>query len=215
MLRIALIAAAAIAATPASAALVTSLNGSTAVTMPTLNYFGPGPQALTADIEWTSTNDTRQGGSVFGYESGYGFSANGFWSGFPMAGVNSNNNIYGVIDTMSFTLTSPTKAFGGRINWVGDNVDVTISAYDAMNNLLESHVVANAGGNVLTPDRFYAIYRSQGDIARFAMTAGYIAIADIEVGGAVPEPATWAMLIAGFGLVGAASRRRRLSLSRA
>ena len=25
----------------------------------------------------------------------------------------------------------------------------------------------------------------------------------------VPEPATWAMLIAGFGLVGAAARRRR------
>jgi hypothetical protein len=28
-------------------------------------------------------------------------------------------------------------------------------------------------------------------------------------GGAVPEPASWAMLIAGFGLVGAAARRRR------
>jgi hypothetical protein len=26
---------------------------------------------------------------------------------------------------------------------------------------------------------------------------------------AVPEPATWAMLIAGFGFVGAAARRRR------
>ena len=29
--------------------------------------------------------------------------------------------------------------------------------------------------------------------------------------GGVPEPATWAMLIAGFGLVGAAARRRRLA----
>ncbi len=29
--------------------------------------------------------------------------------------------------------------------------------------------------------------------------------------GAVPEPASWAMLIAGFGLVGAAARRRRLA----
>jgi hypothetical protein len=28
-------------------------------------------------------------------------------------------------------------------------------------------------------------------------------------GGAVPEPASWAMLIAGFGLVGASARRRR------
>ena len=31
--------------------------------------------------------------------------------------------------------------------------------------------------------------------------------------GAVPEPATWAMLIAGFGLIGAAMRRRRISVS--
>jgi hypothetical protein len=31
----------------------------------------------------------------------------------------------------------------------------------------------------------------------------------ITTGGPVPEPATWAMLIAGFGLVGAAARRRR------
>ncbi|OYU15929.1 MAG: hypothetical protein CFE37_03605 [Alphaproteobacteria bacterium PA4] len=28
-------------------------------------------------------------------------------------------------------------------------------------------------------------------------------------GGGVPEPASWAMLIAGFGLTGAAMRRRR------
>ena len=29
---------------------------------------------------------------------------------------------------------------------------------------------------------------------------------------AVPEPSTWAMLIAGFGLVGAANRRRRIAI---
>jgi hypothetical protein len=31
--------------------------------------------------------------------------------------------------------------------------------------------------------------------------------------GAVPEPATWAMMIAGFGLVGAAARRRRMTVA--
>lgn len=40
---------------------------------------------------------------------------------------------------------------------------------------------------------------------------GQFSIADVEAGGAagaVPEPATWAMLLAGFGLVGATMRRR-------
>ncbi len=36
---------------------------------------------------------------------------------------------------------------------------------------------------------------------------------DTPVGGAVPEPATWAMLILGFGLVGASARRRRAAIA--
>jgi len=39
-------------------------------------------------------------------------------------------------------------------------------------------------------------------------------LADVgSLGGAVPEPASWAMLIAGFGLVGAANRRRRITVA--
>lgn len=34
-------------------------------------------------------------------------------------------------------------------------------------------------------------------------------IDDVALGAIVPEPATWAMLVSGFGLVGVASRRRR------
>jgi hypothetical protein len=36
-----------------------------------------------------------------------------------------------------------------------------------------------------------------------------VRVSGLGGGGAVPEPATWAMLIAGFGLVGLAARRRR------
>ena len=46
----------------------------------------------------------------------------------------------------------------------------------------------------------YALDRVQLEVLNPGMPGG---------GGAIPEPATWAMLIAGFGLVGAAARRRR------
>lgn len=45
-------------------------------------------------------------------------------------------------------------------------------------------------------------------IAIFGYTGGN-PVAQLALGGAVPEPASWAMLIAGFGLTGAALRRRR------
>ncbi|WP_310475831.1 PEPxxWA-CTERM sorting domain-containing protein [Sandarakinorhabdus sp.] len=51
----------------------------------------------------------------------------------------------------------------------------------------------------------YAIRFAQADNQLF-FTQG---VDNVFVGGAVPEPASWAMLIAGFGLVGAAARRRR------
>lgn len=50
------------------------------------------------------------------------------------------------------------------------------------------------------------------DVGNFigAQNAALNFAAPLNVGG-VPEPASWAMMIAGFGLIGAASRRRRLA----
>lgn len=63
--------------------------------------------------------------------------------------------------------------------------------------------VADAG-EVITGLRL----RSTGIAFEFDNFAAATAI-DPTVGPGVPEPASWAMLIAGFGLVGAVSRRRR------
>ena len=38
------------------------------------------------------------------------------------------------------------------------------------------------------------------------------AVDDLSIGGAVPEPATWSLMIGGFGMTGAALRRRRETL---
>ncbi len=48
---------------------------------------------------------------------------------------------------------------------------------------------------------------------RFTSTGVAFEFDDFAAAGTVPEPATWAMLIAGFGLVGLAARRRRAGVA--
>ena len=47
----------------------------------------------------------------------------------------------------------------------------------------------------------------------FANQPDYYSLDNVSVTSNVPEAATWAMLIAGFGLVGAAARRRQVALA--
>ncbi len=76
--------------------------------------------------------------------------------------------------------------------------------------------------NVAAVNTFGLVTRDSGtfssiftDRFRFTATGGdnYYALSQFEAYGVVPEPASWAMLIAGFGLVGAAARRRRVTVS--
>lgn len=74
-----------------------------------------------------------------------------------------------------------------------------------------------ADGNQFSPGTnglFYAKVGAGESISglTFASSQNSFEIDDIS-GSAVPEPATWAMMIAGFGLAGAAIRRRRSTLA--
>jgi len=198
----------------ASTSVITSAPaGSTFVAFPVLNYFGPGPQTFGGDITWSSTNASTQGGSVFGYNGGYGFDSNGF-SSDNLVGLNDSSHVYGISpDSMEFDFSTAVSAVGGVLNWVPDNGDtVTISAFDAGNNLLGSLQLAAGGANSVTPDSFYGFQSSTADISRFVLTDGYVAVLDglsVGGGGAVPEPATWALSILGFFGAGSMLRRRR------
>jgi hypothetical protein len=86
------------------------------------------------------------------------------------------------------------------------------------NNTVRLDFIAPESFNHCTPfDGVYyvdcaAIFHLQG--ANFQVrTSGLsdvtLTISDARIPGAIPEPASWAMLIAGFGLVGAAQRRIR------
>src|ERR1039458_6878951 len=121
-----LIAILAAAALPAGATITIGSATPTVDTIqiPTLNYFGPGPQSFTgtdaaSTYTWSSTNATTQGGSVYGYTGGYGFVGNGYWDGAlgPMIGVNDSTDVYGVTDVMTITFTgAPVYEAGDYFN---------------------------------------------------------------------------------------------------
>lgn len=52
---------------------------------------------------------------------------------------------------------------------------------------------------------------SNDDFGAYALTISGPGV--ISVGGAIPEPATWALMIGGFALTGAAMRRRKVALT--
>ena len=65
-------------------------------------------------------------------------------------------------------------------------------------------------GIIRLPGTFTSITFTDTSEVWHGFTLGVLDVAEPGPGG-VPEPATWAMLIAGFGLVGAALRRRRVT----
>jgi len=176
--------------------------------MPTVNYFGGGPQfGGPPNYTWTSTNTSNQGGSVFGYTGGYGFLGNGFWDGSlgPMAGVNDSFDIYGVSDTMTFAFDSPVSWVGGFFNYVPDGSTPTILAvYDTGGNLIESYnLTFHTDGSTNSGE--WIRFTESTPIGFFTMTDNYVGVTGSAV--ATPEPATMLLLGSGFGLLGMIRRK--------
>jgi PEP-CTERM motif len=206
------VAAVAAIAVPASAAsLLTSAAGYTG---PVLNLsafnsfytFTAGPVGLPGGITYSSTNVN----SVLG-NGGYGLADNGASVTTLIVGTNS------MTDTVTFTFATPVSQFGGGFNYaiaigepVGDSP--VISAFDSSNNLIAAYDLQSLAP-ISTPGAndvflFRGIDGGGTGIASFTLSGSFIIIAGTATG-AVPEPANWALLIAGFGLVGAAMRRQR------
>ncbi|OEZ55867.1 MULTISPECIES: PEP-CTERM sorting domain-containing protein [unclassified Duganella] len=184
----------------AQAAPVTSIPGGTVLPMPVLQYFGAGPQVLAPGVIWSSANNN----SVYGYDAGYGFANNGFWAGMPMAGTNDSSS------TMMLAFSQAVSGVGAFLNYAAprDYGTATIAAYDSTFTLIESTTLTfltNGGNN---QGEFHGFMENTPSISYFTMTGAYIGATEFTVL-AVPEPATYGMLLAGLGLVGMAARRRK------
>ncbi|HEV2568108.1 PEPxxWA-CTERM sorting domain-containing protein [Sphingomonas sp.] len=74
---------------------------------------------------------------------------------------------------------------------------------------LPAPVAANGNQSAPTSNRRVTFASTSRNIAGLRLSSTNYAFEIDSVAGAVPEPATWAMMLGGFGLLGAAARRRR------
>jgi len=112
----------------------------------------------------------------------------------------------------SYTMTAAADAtISGR--WRFFTYDVDGSSFDPAGFVINGVLTQLSTNGVPRPSFQFGTYSfnvSAGDVFGF-----YVRTTDGSLGrgvltvNAIPEPASWAMLIAGFGLVGAVARRRR------
>jgi hypothetical protein len=124
--------------------------------------------------------------------------------------LNGNDYIY--LNGCTVTPGAPSCGFAGNfLSQLHNNkVRVDFTAPQSFDHCFPFNGVFNvdcAAFFTLYGAGFYIAAEGPGDIT--------LTISDTRIPGAIPEPASWAMLIAGFGLTGAALRRRRYAASRA
>ena len=105
-------------------------------------------------------------------------------------GLNSNDSH---ISTGTFTNTATID--GSPVSYT---VPYTIS--------ISSADTITIGGNTVTIDGFRVFFNP----LTLASDGTFVASGDLTATVSVPEPTTWAMMVAGFGLVGLGVRRRRV-----
>lgn len=185
-------------------------------------------QTALATINFTSGIDNGRGYPSWIEDMASGASHSLWLSGF-------NGIIYN-IDTSGTVLSSFSTGHSySGIEVVGSNVytthgfdDGSISRYDLLGNLLGtiSTGFTALGGLAYDPtdNSFWAgvtgevvhLSTSGATLGRLAVGSEFhdgLAIGDLKTGGGVPEPTTWALMIGGFGVVGAALRRRRAAVA--
>lgn len=195
-----------LASTPVAAATSFDMEGS----------FGTFPGSLTlvdGSLTLTVTPDGLPNGSIFGLPSGVPLLGIGI-----IAGVNTFGPYVPLRFTFDRDIESITFDFGDA---GGDNDGtVLITAFDAggvtLGTASDTYPAFDAAGRSLTLDftgaRYFIARSSGGDPTRENSLFYQISAAS-AAGAAVPEASTWAMMVAGFGLMGTMVRRKRTSLA--
>lgn len=110
----------------------------------------------------------------------------------------TTTTLYGIDYTLN-TLALIGSPNGGTITTVGSGLGFDVDA-DASFDITAGGLAYLSSGT-----DFYSVNLTTGRATLIGATNG---LRNIAVAGAVPEPASWAMMIVGFGIMGATLRRR-------
>lgn len=102
-----------------------------------------------------------------------------------------------------------------NLTFFGITGNVQIWLYDASNNLIgaPTSIGYTADANYYGNEEPTYVYNGPVGVASFQANFGYDAFRTLSFdSGAVPEPASWALMLGGFGLVGGVMRRRRTAV---
>ena len=214
----------AIALAAAAITAATFTNAASAVTISDLKNTGAGYALGTNGIDNNWRLNTEAAAYVSGTNGVFPVATNWIADTETSRWITPTNNAGDSLDPVandeyfystSFDLTGynvSTSAFTGRFS--ADNGIVSIR--------LNGNMIAGNGGNFTSWTNFSSaggvfnagVNTLQFTVTNFGQATGNpsgvrVEFLGSETGAVVPEPASWAMLIAGFGLVGAAARRSR------
>lgn len=135
----------------------------------------------------------------------------------------------GTVTLTGFRESSPTNDFNDFFSFeatAGDNIAFRVNALGGGDPLIQLRTGGNVflaqnddggGGfnslinfNILQTGTYLAAVRGFGN----SVYDYELSITGLTPSGAIPEPASWALMIAGFGLVGSAMRRRTATVAR-
>ncbi len=152
--------------------------------------------------------------SNFGAYNGSDYATSGYVNG-RVSGVNTAYNMYGSPASFSsataFTLNS--GYFTGAWN---NGLVISVVGLVAGLQVYSDTFTVNANGPTLHTFDWTNLsgvtFSSAGGVnAGLSSTGTQFALDNLTINAAVPEPATWAMMLVGFGMMGATMRYRRRS----
>jgi PEP-CTERM motif len=206
-----LIAAAAIAAAtlPAQAVLIDNA-GALAAPTSVIDFEAfdgfqtTGPEALDANVTFSGDAGSELGAFV------RDLGDNGAW------GVGNHFAASGFIGELRFTFSGLSSGAGAFVNHYAldafPGLAVVVTAYGDNNQIIETHTLnIDTAFDSYNEGLFVGITRSSADIRSLSFKGVGVVVDDFAYTAPVPEPETYALMLAGLGMVGWLARRRKQS----